>query len=94
MRYHHILDPKTGYPINNELLGISIISPKAIDGDALSTVVYTMGLEKGMAFVESLDDVEAIFITRDKSIYVSTGAEILFDKRNQEFDLYSSATKQ
>lgn len=94
VRYHHILDPKSGYPINNELLGISIITGSAIDGDALSTVVYTMGLEKGMAFVENLDGVEAIFVTRDKSIYVSTGAELLFEKRTQEFDLYSASTRQ
>ena len=92
-RYHHILSTQDGYPINNEILGISIISKNAMDGDALSTVVYTKGLEAGMDFIESLEGVEAIFVTRDSKIYVSTGAEKVFDHRNQAFDLISSATK-
>lgn len=94
IRYHHILDPNSGYPINNEILGISIITDKAMDGDALSTVVYTKGLEAGMDFVESLEGVEAIFVSRDKAIYLSSGAAEIFDQNNLEFDLYTSATKQ
>ncbi len=94
IRYHHILDPDTGHPLNNEILGITIITPSATDGDALSTVIYSLGLEKGMEMVESLDDVEAIFIMRDNTIYVSTGAEKSFDKRSSAFDLYSTATKE
>lgn len=92
-RYHHILSTKDGYPVNNEILGISILSKNAMDGDALSTVVYTKGLEAGMDFIESLDGVEAIFVSRDSKIYVSTGAEKVFDHRNQAFDLISAATK-
>jgi len=94
VRYHHLIDPDTGYPINNEILGISIISASAIDGDALSTVIYTMGLDAGMEMVESINGVEAIFITRDKTIYVSTGASEIFDKRNSGYNLISSATKE
>ncbi len=94
VRYHHILDPDTGYPINNEILGISIITEKAIDGDALSTLVYAKGLEAGMDFVESLDGVDAIFVSRDKTIYLSSGAAEKFDQNNMDFDLYTSATKQ
>jgi len=93
VRYHHILSTDNGYPVNNEILGISILSETAIDGDALSTVVYTMGLEAGMDFIESLEGIEAIFVSRDSKIYVSTGAEKVFDHRNQAFDLISSATK-
>jgi len=93
VRYHHILDPKTGYPLNNELLGVSIITPSAIDGDALSTVVYTKGLDEGMELIESLENTEAIFITRDKKIYVSTGADKIFEKRNENYDLISAATR-
>lgn len=71
--YHHILNPKTGYPYDNELLGVSIICDKSVDGDGLSTTCFALGLEDGMALVESLDDVEAIFITNDYELHVSSG---------------------
>lgn len=61
--YHHILNPKTGYPYDNNLLGVTIICPKSVDGDGLSTTCFALGLEDGMKLIESLDDTEAIFIT-------------------------------
>lgn len=63
--YHHILDTKTGYPCDTGLLGITILSEKSVDGDALSTSCLTLGLADGMKLIESLDGVEAIFITED-----------------------------
>jgi thiamine biosynthesis lipoprotein len=71
--YHHILDPSTGYSFDNGLLGVTIISEKSVDGDGLSTTVFALGLEKGLELVESLDDVEAAFITEDETIIYSTG---------------------
>ncbi len=67
--YHHILDTSNGYPYDNGLLGVSIISPKSVDGDALSTSCFALGLEDGMELIESLDDIEAIFITEDYQLY-------------------------
>ena len=72
-RYHHIIDPKTGYPAESGLISTTIITGSSIMGDALSTAVFVLGLEKGMELVESLDDVECIFITNNKDIYVSSG---------------------
>ena len=69
VRYHHILDTETGYPYDNGLLGVSIISPKSVDGDALSTSCYALGLEKGMKLIESLENIDAIFITEDYKLY-------------------------
>ncbi|MGN0350489.1 MAG: FAD:protein FMN transferase [Roseburia sp.] len=71
--YHHILDPKTGYPYDNGLLSVSIICENSVDGDGLSTTCFSLGLEDGMALIESLDDVEAIFITDDYELHVSSG---------------------
>ncbi|OZV13582.1 hypothetical protein CIW83_03290 [Tissierella sp. P1] len=70
-RYHHILDAKTGYPSENEITGVSIISSKSIDGDALSTTLFVLGLDRGMELVNSLESVEAIFVTKDKSVYLT-----------------------
>lgn len=63
--YHHIIDTDTGYPCDNRLLGVTIISKDSVDGDALSTSCFVLGLDNGMKLIESLDEVEAIFITED-----------------------------
>ena len=71
--YHHILDTSTGYPCQNDLNSVTIISKSSTDGDALSTMVFLMGLKKGMQFVESKDNIEAVFITKDGQIHYSAG---------------------
>lgn len=67
--YHHLLDPETGYPYDNELLGVTIISDQSVDGDGLSTTCFALGLEEGTKLIESLDNVQAIFITSDYSLH-------------------------
>ena len=63
--YHHLLDPTTGYPYENGLQQVTILSEKSVDGDALSTTCFALGLEKGSRLIESLDGVRAIFVTED-----------------------------
>lgn len=84
-RYHHIFDPKTGYPSEKGLISATIISDKSIDGDALSTSTYILGLEKGLKLVESIKGVEAIFVTNDKKVYVTPGLKSSFNLTNKEF---------
>ena len=71
--YHHILDTNTGYPVVTNLTSASIIGPNSFISDALSTALYSLGLEKGLALINSMDDVEAIFIDDKDEIYVSQG---------------------
>ncbi|WP_151732927.1 FAD:protein FMN transferase ['Paenibacillus yunnanensis' Narsing Rao et al. 2020] len=74
VRYHHILDPRTGFPAQNGLKSITIMSPNATDADALSTGVFLMGLEDGIKYLESLPEkVDAFFITGDNKIYATSG---------------------
>ncbi len=84
-RYHHILDPRTGYPSNNGIISTTIITNQSIDADALSTAVYVMGLEKGLALINSLADTEAVFITNEKKVYITSGLEEKFHLTNGEF---------
>ncbi|MGH4138913.1 FAD:protein FMN transferase [Clostridium sp.] len=84
-RYHHIFDPKTGYPSEAGLISTTIVSDKSIDGDALSTSTYIMGLSKGLKLIESIKGVDAIFITKDKKIYVTSGLKNDFNLTNKEF---------
>lgn len=71
--YHHLLHPETGFPIENDLVSVSIITEKSVDADALSTVVYGLGLETGLDFINNREDVEGIFVTEDQEVYTSEG---------------------
>lgn len=71
--YHHIIDPSTGYPYKNNLVAVTIISDKSVDGDGLSTSCFALGLEKGMELIESLEDTYAIFITDDYELHYTKG---------------------
>ena len=71
--YHHILDPATGYPCENNLVAVTILSEESTDGDGLSTTCFALGLEKGMELIESLENVEAMFITEDNELHYSSG---------------------
>lgn len=71
--YHHILNPATGYPYENDLLGVTVICESSADGDGLSTSCFALGLEEGMDLIESLPDTEAVFITQDYELHYSSG---------------------
>lgn len=70
-RYHHILDPKTGAPAESDVVSTTILASSGIDCDALSTATYIMGAEDGMALINALDGVEAIFVNTDGEIVTS-----------------------
>lgn len=76
--YMHLMNPKTGYPFDNNLMGVSIVTKKSVDGDALSTATFDKGLAGGMAYIEKLKYADAIFITKDKKVYVSSGLKDKF----------------
>ncbi|EUJ33909.1 thiamine biosynthesis lipoprotein ApbE [Listeria floridensis FSL S10-1187] len=87
IKYHHILSPFTGYQFNNEVAGVSIISKKSIDGDGLSTAAFAKGVKGGLAYVEQFKDVEAIFVTKDKKIYLTSGLKDNFKLSDKSFKL-------
>ncbi|MGL4362937.1 MAG: FAD:protein FMN transferase [Cellulosilyticaceae bacterium] len=87
--YHHILNPKDGYPYSNDIVSVTIISDYSVDGDALSTAVFSMGIEQGLNFVESLDGIEAIFISTDNVLYLTDGIKNDFTLSNDNFKLSS-----
>ncbi len=68
VRYHHILDPGTGYPADSGLMQVSIICDDGVTGDALSTACFVLGLEDGMALAESFN-VSAIFVDTDRNVW-------------------------
>lgn len=87
LRYHHILDTRTGYPVRNGLQSITVIARSSIDADGLSTTLFAMGLELGMALAEKLPDVEAVFIDEGNRVYISSGLGSSFKLENPAFVL-------
>ncbi|MBI2378397.1 MAG: FAD:protein FMN transferase [Deltaproteobacteria bacterium] len=72
VRYHHIIDPATGYPARR-CRAVTIVAPKCEDADALSTSVFVLGPEKGMELVRSLPGVEAVIVDALGKVSVSPG---------------------
>ncbi|WP_052676064.1 FAD:protein FMN transferase [Paenibacillus sp. IHBB 10380] len=91
--YHHLLDSKTGFPIDNNLSSLTILTDKSIDADGLSTSVYALGIEEGLKFIENLEHTEALFITKDKKIYASSGFQELLEMTNDEYTLITGNEK-
>lgn len=86
-RYHHILSTSDGYPIDNNLISTSIITKSSMDADALSTTTFALGLEEGLKLIENTKNTEAMFITADKKIYMTSGLKEKFELKNSDFTI-------
>lgn len=71
-RYHHIIDPKSGYPSDNGVASATIIGPDSMKCDALSTIVFVCGKEKGLELIEAIDGYEAVIIDNNGKYYLSS----------------------
>ena len=82
--YGHIINPKTGYPINNEIISVTVFAKKAIDADGYDNALMLMPIEKAIKFVESKKELDAYFIyqKQDGKIvdYLTSGFEKMIIK--------------
>lgn len=85
--YHHIMDPETGYPVDNNISGVTVFTKESVQGDALSTTLFLLGIEEGLAYVEKLDDVEVVYIDKDHGVHISQGLRDKFELTNKEYHL-------
>ena len=81
VRYHHILDSETGYPAEKGLDSVTIYSEKSVDGDALSTACFVMGLDGAVELIESIPETEAVFITSEGEIVMTSGASEIYTEK-------------
>ncbi|MEJ6951602.1 FAD:protein FMN transferase [Natronospora cellulosivora (SeqCode)] len=86
--YHHIFDPDTGRPVQNNLRSVTLITDNSFDADVFATSLYIMGLEKGMEFVKNhLENTEAIFITDDLKAIATAGLDGKLEVLNEDFEI-------
>lgn len=83
--YQHILDPHTGYPVNNELLAVTLIGAKAEELDALATGVCVMGIQKGYDLLKKRQ-IDAIFIKKDGSVLLTEGIKESFSFKEATYE--------
>jgi thiamine biosynthesis lipoprotein len=73
-RYHHIIDPRTGYPVTHTR-SVTVLAPTSFLADTLDTAVFVLGPEKGMQLVRSLPGVEAVIVDAHNRLHLSPGLE-------------------
>lgn len=74
VRYHHILDPFTGCPVDNELTSVTVLTDQGMLSDALSTACFVLGRERGLVLAQQYG-AEALFVEKDGSITMTSGME-------------------
>ena len=93
-RYHHIMDPRTGAPAETGLEQVTLLLPLDTTlSDGLSTSCFILGLEKGMALVESLPDAAAIFVTSDHKVYLTSRVGSRFQLKDPNDKTFTVITK-
>ncbi len=86
-KYHHILNPKTGYPADSNITGVTVVSDSGILSDALSTACFILGYSDDALSLLDAYDAEAVFILKDKTVYVTDGIADKLTLTTDEFKL-------
>lgn len=76
--YHHIFDPLTGYPLDNEFESVTVISNSSLEGDIYSTFLYGLGLERGRDFLKKHQHLSAVFLLKNKTIVLINSENFSF----------------
>jgi len=72
-RYHHIMDTRTGFPVDNGLDQVTVIARSSMEADGLGLTLFCLGVEKGLALARSLG-IDAILVTSSREVYLTEGA--------------------
>lgn len=82
IRRHHILDPATGYPADSGLASVTVVAHDATLADALSTILFVAGREKGIGLMGQFPGAEAVFVDDHNRVYVTDGLKDHFHGNN------------
>lgn len=87
-KYHHILSTETGFPVENDLLSVTVVCSSGILSDALSTACYCLGFEKSTSLLNEYD-ASAVFIFDDNTVKVTDSLKEKIKITNDEFELWN-----
>jgi thiamine biosynthesis lipoprotein len=87
-RYHHILDPSTGFPAASGLISVTVIAGSGAESDALSTACFVLGYKKSLALLKKYG-ANAIFVDAEKNVYVTDGLKDAFELTAADYALLS-----
>lgn len=79
VRYHHIIDPRTGYPADSELLSVTVICSSSTDADGLTTGIFVSGISDSMTLLKNAD-AQAIFIMQNNDLFLTEGLRNTFKR--------------
>lgn len=71
LKWHHIIDPQTGLPVENDILAVTIIAPSVLEADVFAKTVLILGKEEGAKLINEKKDVEGLIIDKDLNILLS-----------------------
>ena len=77
--YHHIIDPKSGYPVDNGTYSVTVVCESGARADALSTAIFVMGTDKAKELYKATNDFEFIILDKSDNVYVTEGLKDNFD---------------
>lgn len=84
VRYHHIMNPATGYPADSGLMSVTVVCSSGLVSDGLSTACFVLGYEDSIPLLEQYQ-ADAIFITDEKLVYITEGLKDTFTITNAEY---------
>lgn len=76
--WHHILNPATGYPAESGLVSVTVVAENAMTADALSTIVFVAGMEKGLGILTKYPETEAVLVDTGMRVWVTKGMKACF----------------
>lgn len=86
-KYHHILSTESGYPVENDLLSVTVVCSSGLLSDALSTACYCLGYEESLELLEEYN-AEAVFVFDTKEVRITDGLKDKTEIKNDEFELW------
>jgi thiamine biosynthesis lipoprotein len=76
---HHLIDPRTGLPSTSDLISVTVVAPTTVEAEVYAKVVFLMGADEGLSFVEERPSLLAVLVTRSGDIRVSSRLENILD---------------
>ncbi len=90
VRYHHIFDKTTGFPVNNHVSSVTVITKSSMDADALSTTFFSLGVDEGFKLAKKLQNILLVYVTKDNIVHISEELEGNFELTDNSFNLMNS----